>query len=95
LTALAPLTAAAGGSPPRPPATHLTRAQFVAREAGADPLRGTASLTVIDGVGLIRSGRPYVALACHCGHDGCPGWSMVHDDPPARAAFVRMFGGRP
>lgn len=95
MTALAPLAAAAGGSPPRPPPIRLTRAQFVAREAADGPALRTEVLTVIDGVGLIRSGRPYVALACHCGHDGCPGWSMVHDDPSARAAFERMFGGRP
>lgn len=75
---------------------RLTRASFVAREAAKDPLHGSALLKVLEGTGLVRAGRPYVALQCRCVAADCPGWAMVHDEPEAREYFERQFErGRP
>jgi hypothetical protein len=68
---------------PKPPESFLARQiAELGQDAPVQPHPAGYSL----------AGRAYVAVDCHCGHQGCPGWAMVHDDPDARAYFQRLFG---
>lgn len=71
---------------PRPDLAAFLDAQARAWRAGAAYVEVRAG-------GLVRDGRPYVALPCGCAAKDCPGWALVHDDPEARAHFERLFGG--
>lgn len=75
--------------PYRPAPVRPTRETFLDAHMAADRDRARLSRTA-DGV--IQDSRPYVALACGCRDDDCPGWALVHDDPQARAHFNRLFG---
>lgn len=80
----------------RPSPTSFALAEayvaFVAR-ARADARRPGGWTPVVDRPdGYSVSGRPYVAVRCHCPAAGCPGFVMVHDDPHARAYFEKLFG---
>lgn len=77
-------------TPPAVAERRLSAEAFVTAEIAR---AGAGSIITRTAVGFIRFAVPYVPMRCCCGHDGCPGWVMVRDEPGARAYFEKLFGG--